>query len=202
MKSNQTELLEIFRSWVFEPEVVVLDTETTGLDEHAEVIEVSVMDMTGNVLFDQLIRPLHSVPEDAIEIHGITNETLRDKPIFPELYHALMEVIKGKSVVAYNASYDHRLLKQTCDAYGLPMIEVDWQCAMMAYAEFRGELDTKRGGYRRQSLIKAANQMGIEITGSHRSVADCFTTVEVIRAVFAKLTVSDLMTADQLRSTV
>ncbi|WLQ14417.1 3'-5' exonuclease [Hahella aquimaris] len=196
MNRNQLELLKLFKEWIYNLDVVVLDTETTGLDDQAEVIEVSVMDMRGNVLFDQLVRPLNPVPADASEIHGVTNEKLADKPNFPDVYHSLKRVISGKTVVAYNANFDNRLLMQTCSAYGLPMIEADWRCAMMAYARYWGEVDAKRGGYRRQSLAKAAAQMGITVNGAHRAVADCFTTVEVIRTAFSKLLIADLMMAD------
>ncbi|MDG9666745.1 3'-5' exonuclease [Hahella sp. CR1] len=177
--------LELFNAWLTSSRVVVLDTETTGLDDQAEVIEISVMDMRGNVLFDQLVRPLNPVPPEATEIHGVTNESLADKPNFPDVYISLWRAIGGKTVVAYNADFDRRLLKQTCAAYRLPMIEADWQCAMNAYARYWKEPDVKRDGYRRQSLAKAAAQMGIEVYGAHRAVADCFTTVEVIRAVAA-----------------
>ncbi|ABC29726.1 hypothetical protein HCH_02955 [Hahella chejuensis KCTC 2396] len=57
-------------------------------------------------------------------------------------------------------------------------------------------MDAKRGGYRRQSLAKAAAQMGITVNGAHRAVADCFTTMEVIRAAFSKLLIADLMMAN------
>ncbi|AZZ94702.1 3'-5' exonuclease [Hahella sp. KA22] len=181
------ELLELLKGWIYSPQVVVLDTETTGLDDQAEVIEISVMDMRGKVLFDQLVRPLNPVPDEATDIHGITNDSLASKPNFPDVYLALRRVISGKTVVAYNASFDNRLLMQTCAAYGLPMIEADWQCAMDAYSRYRKEPDAKRGGYRRQSLAKAAKQMGIEVYGAHRAVADCFTTVEVIGSVYSKL---------------
>nr|WP_253938230.1 3'-5' exonuclease [Hahella sp. HN01] len=185
--------MELFKGWLYSPQVVVLDTETTGLDDQAEVIEISVMDMRGKVLFDQLVRPLNPVPNEAADIHGITSESLADKPNFPDVYHSLKRVIGGKTVVAYNADFDCRLLMQTCAAYGLPVIEADWQCAMNAYTRYRKEPDAKRGGYRRQSLAKAAAQMGIEVNGAHRAVADCFTTVEVIKVMFTRLLVLDFM---------
>ena len=52
---------------------VILDTETTGLNERAEIVELSIIDKNGNTLFDRLIKPKGHIPRDAEQIHGISN---------------------------------------------------------------------------------------------------------------------------------
>jgi len=61
---------------------LILDTETTGLDEHAEIVEIAVIDCTGAVLLDTLVRPAGPIPAEAVEIHGITNEMVVQIPFF------------------------------------------------------------------------------------------------------------------------
>lgn len=53
---------------------IILDTETTGLDNTAEIVEISVINDQGEVLLDTLIKPTKPIPGDATAIHGITNE--------------------------------------------------------------------------------------------------------------------------------
>ncbi|MCW3664158.1 3'-5' exonuclease, partial [Burkholderia cenocepacia] len=52
---------------------ILLDTETTGLDESAEIVEIAVIDDAGNVLLNTLVKPKHPIPNSATAIHGITN---------------------------------------------------------------------------------------------------------------------------------
>lgn len=64
---------------------VILDTETLGLSNHAEICEISVIDAeTGVPLLDTLIKPHHPIPNDVIKIHGITNEMVVDAPGYSE----------------------------------------------------------------------------------------------------------------------
>ena len=58
-------------------DVLILDSETTGLGGTAELVELAIIDTTGKVLFDELIKPTVSVPLDASRIHGITDSVLR-----------------------------------------------------------------------------------------------------------------------------
>ena len=57
---------------------VFLDTETTGLNDLAEIVEISILDDDGLVLLDTLVRPRRPIPADAIRIHGIRNEMVAE----------------------------------------------------------------------------------------------------------------------------
>ena len=62
---------------------VILDTETTGLDNQAEIIEIAIITDNGDTLIDTYIKPHHRIDEysEAVRIHGITNATVA-KPLF------------------------------------------------------------------------------------------------------------------------
>ncbi|MGR5144736.1 exonuclease domain-containing protein, partial [Photobacterium sp. DNB23_23_1] len=66
---------------------VILDTETTGLNDFAEIVEISVMEATtGKPLLDTLVMPAQLVPGEAMAIHGITNRMLVGSSTFPVIY--------------------------------------------------------------------------------------------------------------------
>lgn len=169
---------------------LVLDTETTGLDGLAEIIEIAVIDAGGKVLLNTLVRPSKSIPADATAIHGITNEMVSDAPIWPEISAQVHALIAGKIIVIYNAEYDMRLLMQTDAIWGVqPEFSSDTDtiprmvCAMQEYAEFYGQRN-ERGGYKWQKLTAAADQEGVTIEGTpHRALSDCLTTLGLIKAM-------------------
>ncbi len=167
---------------------LVLDTETTGLDDKAEIIEIAVIDATGKVLLNTLVKPSKPIPAEATAIHGITDEMVKDAPTWPEVNPQLCSLISGKTIAIYNAEYDLRLLEQTDRIWKVtPKISVTPQivCAMHEYAEFYGQ-KSDRGGYKWQKLTAAAEQQGVIIEGTpHRALYDCLTTLGVIKAMAA-----------------
>ncbi|MDB4410015.1 DNA polymerase III subunit epsilon [Gammaproteobacteria bacterium] len=91
---------------------IVLDTETTGLEpsEGHRIIEiggVEVIDrrITGNT-YHQYIQPDREIDTGAIEVHGITNESLLDKPRFADIADEFLEFVKGAELVIHNAPFD------------------------------------------------------------------------------------------------
>ena len=91
---------------------VILDTETTGF-EHQDghrIIEVGCIELndrqpTGRT-FHEYINPDRDVPQASVEIHGLTNEFLEDKPRFADIAESLIEFIRGSELVMHNASFD------------------------------------------------------------------------------------------------
>lgn len=91
---------------------VVLDTETTGLEpkEGHRIIEIGCVEMikrrpTGRH-FHVYIQPDRVIDDGAIEVHGITNEFLADKPRFAEIVDEFIEFITGAELVIHNAAFD------------------------------------------------------------------------------------------------
>jgi DNA polymerase III epsilon subunit-like protein len=164
-------------------ETLILDTETTGLDAHDEVIQLGIVDMQGNVLLQTLVRPTVPVGTEARAIHGITDEVLAQAPSFSHLHDTIAVLLENRSVLAYHADFDRRLLAQTCAKYGLPPLAVAaWDCVMERYAHFWGERSAP-GQHKPQSLSHACAQQGIHVHRHHEAVTDCLLTLALIKAM-------------------
>lgn len=152
--------------------VIILDTETTGLE--GEIIELSIIDTSGNVLFDSLIRPIEPIPADATRIHGITNEDVIDAPTWLEAWPVISCLLKSASrVVIYNADFDIARMAFSCVLSDLNWSkEFQAQCAMEEYARWYGEYSDHHGSFRWQRL-----------NGGHRALGDCQATLEKIKAM-------------------
>jgi DNA polymerase III subunit epsilon len=162
----------------------ILDTETTGLDNTAEVVEISIIDHAGNVVFDTLVKPKKPIPAAAAAIHGITNEMVAAAPTWPEIHDQVCQLLTSKPVAIYNADYDLRILRQTAALHDLAMVDIDSRCVMLAYAEFWGDWNEYRGSYRWQKLTEAAKQQAVVIQGqAHRALADVRMTLGVMQGM-------------------
>ena len=91
---------------------VVLDTETTGLsvsDDH-RIIEIGCVELINRRLtgetFHQYINPEREIDAGAMEVHGITNKALADKPLFTEIVTDFMRFIDGAELIIHNAPFD------------------------------------------------------------------------------------------------
>ncbi|MDR4896743.1 3'-5' exonuclease [Yersinia kristensenii] len=167
---------------------LILDTETTGLGDDAELIEISIIDCTGKILLDTLVKPLKSIHAAATAIHGITNEIVANAPTWKDIHHQFVALSNDRTLLIYNASFDSRLIFQTAAANNCPVPETkyifDAECVMKTYAEYYGQWDDKRNKFKWQRLSNAAEQQGVVIDGTpHRALADCKATLGVIRAM-------------------
>lgn len=91
---------------------IVLDTETTGLEweQDHRIIEIGCVELierryTGNN-FHQYLQPDRVIDAGAIEVHGITNEFLMDKPRFNDIVEDLMQYLEGAELIIHNAPFD------------------------------------------------------------------------------------------------
>ncbi|QCU90366.1 DNA polymerase III subunit epsilon [Thiomicrorhabdus sediminis] len=91
---------------------ILLDTETTGFDplNGDRIIEIGAVEMVKRRLTDnnyhQYVFPERSVPQEAIEVHGITDDFLADKPIFSKIADDFMEYVAGAELIIHNAPFD------------------------------------------------------------------------------------------------
>ncbi len=91
---------------------IVLDTETTGLEpsQGHRIIEIGCVELinrrlTGNN-YHQYLQPDREIDEGALQVHGISNEFLKDKPRFNDIVDDLMSYLKGAELVIHNAPFD------------------------------------------------------------------------------------------------
>lgn len=157
-----------------EPDIhVVLDTETTGLGGTDQVIQMAIVDLAGNALFNSLFRPSVPVSEGAYEVHRISFSSLAVAPTVSDMFPEIRKVLDGRAVIAYNADFDRRMLEQSFTAHGLSLAwfsQLQFRCAMLQYAKFCGDWDAKRKSYRLQKLP----------SGDHSALGDARATLELI----------------------
>jgi DNA polymerase-3 subunit epsilon len=153
---------------------LILDTETTGLDPAKdEIIDLALVELDGTVVLNTLIQCRGIIPDDAIAVHGITNEMLRGQPTFPDMWQQLRPYL-SRPLVIYNTAYDIPMLAYGALRYGLRMSRPDAHCLMCQYTEYRVG---PAGSYQR--LEVACQEFGIEVS-SHRALADAQATRQVL----------------------
>ena len=90
---------------------IILDIETTGLEfkEGHRIIEIGCIELNNKEVgasYHEYINPSKTLTDDNIKIHGITNEYLKDKPIFEDIAEGFLKFIQDSYIVAHNASFD------------------------------------------------------------------------------------------------
>lgn len=182
---------------------VTLDTETTGLGNDAEIVEIAIVDFDGTPLINSLVKPVNPIPADATAIHGITNEMVANAPDLLTLFKDINEVLNNRQVMIYNADYDLRLLDQSFAAHlnsihpgyhylckpqiesFMKQVKANSHCMMALYAEHYGEWDERRKQFKWQRLTNAAAHYGVARPDAHRALADCLMTLDVVKGMAA-----------------
>lgn len=91
---------------------IILDTETTGLSPQQghRLIEVGCLEMINRRItknrFHYYINPKRAIDAGAVKVHGITEEFLKDKPVFEDIAEALFEFLNGAELIIHNAPFD------------------------------------------------------------------------------------------------
>jgi len=105
---------------------IVLDTETTGLSAEGgdRIIEIGCVELFARKLTGNnkhwYLNPERDSHEDALKVHGISNEFLRDKPKFAAIADELMEYCAGAEIIIHNAAFDVGFLNEELRRLGRP----------------------------------------------------------------------------------
>ncbi len=162
---------------------VVLDTEITGPRYGGEVIDLAIVDPTGKVLFNKLLRPKCKIDPDTSAFHGITNEMVATATTFAEEWTEICRHLDDKIIIAYNAEFDKGRMWHTTKEHGLtPRHRWIWQCMMQKYAAFYNAPNER--GYDSpgwQKLEKALHQQGVPFVQEHRALPDALAVVALIQ---------------------
>jgi len=167
---------------------VVLDTETTGLDpsEGHRVIEIGCVELldrkfTGRT-FHCYLNPDRQIDDGAIEVHGITNEFLADKPRFPDIAQDFIEFISGAELVIHNAAFDVGFLNHEFKFGGLALGEVK------DYSTVLDTLALARRMHPGQKASLDALCKRYSIDNSHRELHGALLDAEILADVYLAMT--------------
>lgn len=166
---------------------IFLDTETTGLsaDNGDRVIEIGCVELlhrklTGNNLHFYL-NPERDSHEDALRVHGITNEFLKDKPKFAEVVDQFLEYIEGAEVIIHNAPFDVGFLNKELELQGRPkfttFVDAITDTLVMAKEMFPGK---------RNSLDSLCDRL--EVDNSGRTLHGALLDAELLADVYINMT--------------
>jgi DNA polymerase III subunit epsilon len=171
--------VEWARNLMVSGDFVVFDSETTGLSSPVDFVEIAVVGPTGETLVDSLLMPSCRIEPGARAIHGHSAKSLSGAPRFLEVYPDLLEVLYGRRVVVFNASYDRRVWDTAVRNLGARGALVGglprWECAMRQYARFVGDPAKRGRGYRPQKLPG----------GDHTALGDALATLRLIEGMAA-----------------
>jgi DNA polymerase III, epsilon subunit, Proteobacterial len=108
---------------------IVLDTETTGLEAQNgdRILEIGCVELLNRRLTGNnrhyYINPERDSHEDALRVHGITTEFLKDKPLFKDIAQEFIDFIKDSELIIHNASFDIGFINKEFKLLGLPSVE-------------------------------------------------------------------------------
>jgi len=180
---NQERIAEIALS-ILQKNPVYLDTETTGLDKNAEIVEIAVVDDTGQILINRLIRPTQPIPPVVSNLHGITDEMVAGAISWPALWPTVRGLLLGKTIGIYNAEFDVRIMRQSLERYRLPWREsLATSDILSLYSEYRGEWDPTRRALRRFRLEDAGRAFRIPLPNTHRAADDALLARALLRRI-------------------
>lgn len=116
---------------------IILDTETTGLEpkDGHKIIEIGCVEMldrklTGNN-YHQYLQPDREIDAGAMEVHGISNEFLADKPRFNDVVNDFMEYVKGAELIIHNAPFDIGFLNHELMLGGSSWGKIEDHCTVI-----------------------------------------------------------------------
>ena len=181
MRSFRQDAIQRARE-ILESKPIFLDTETTGLGETAQIIEICIIDTSGEELYKTLVKPNIKIPTETIRIHGITDEDVSNAPTWFQVLPSIQAIIRNRLVGAYNAEFDLRLIMQThfpkgsrrpdINSYMSTYLQTQFFCIMNLFMDFSGSANF-------QSLDTAGKKCGILLPNSHRACDDTLLAREV-----------------------
>jgi DNA polymerase-3 subunit epsilon len=165
--------------------LVAIDTETTGRDPlNDRIVEIGVVRYErGEIVLRKswLVNPGRPIPQEAFEVHGISDEQVKDAPAFGAVLPELLEALAGAVPLAYNAEFDRRQLLSEVGRVAAPSAlppalqkSVEWVDPLVWARELQ-RLEKSR------ALADVAERLGISIVQAHRATDDAEAALAVFR---------------------
>lgn len=166
---------------------IFLDTETTGLNPQTgdRVVEVACVEMVNRRLTDEhrhfYLNPERSNSEDALRIHGLTDEFLAEQPLFAEVVDDLVDFIRGAELIIHNAAFDVGFLDEEFKRCGRPrthtVVSAVTDSLEMARELFPGKSNSL------DALCKR-----LEVDNAHRTLHGALLDARLLAEVYIRMT--------------
>ena len=159
---------------------IVFDTETTGFDplKGHRVVEIGCVELINHMptgkTFHTYLNPERDVPQEAANVHGLTDAFLVDKPLFSQVVDEFLGFIGDSPLVAHNAGFDMNFINAELVRTGFPKIVLDRaiDTVLMARKMFPGAP---------ASLDALCKRFGVDVSGRqlHGALLDARLLAEV-----------------------
>lgn len=166
---------------------IVLDTETTGLSAEGgdRIIELGCVELyarklTGNNLHFYF-NPERDSHEDALKVHGISNEFLRDKPKFAALTEDILRYLSDAEIIIHNAAFDVGFLNKELERAGQPGLKAHVSNVIDTLAMAKEMFPGKRN-----SLDALCARLGVDNSG--RTLHGALLDAELLADVYINMT--------------
>lgn len=160
---------------------IILDLETTGIREDDEIIQLSIIDLKGNVLFDEYIKPSKVEEwEDAYKIHKISKDMLEDKHKIEYYRKDIQKILDNvEYMIGYGISFDYKLLKR--QGFNVDRIK---KIDISEYFKYLYRKILKDPKAKRPKLIECSNFYGFKENDFHNSLIDCYATLTCYNGIY------------------
>jgi DNA polymerase-3 subunit epsilon len=161
--------------------IVMIDVETTGKDPSLDrVVEVGIAIARAGVIVERknwLVNPGRPIPKEAVEVHKITDDDVKDAPLFGAIGGEIAEAIAGHVPAAYNAAFDRAFLTNELARAGLSLArDVEWLDPLVWAREVQQ-------GEKSRALGEVAARLGIALEHAHRASDDAEAALKVLLAL-------------------
>lgn len=167
---------------------IILDTETTGINpqEGHRIIEIGCVEMfnrrlTGNN-FHVYLNPDRFIEQEAINIHGITNEFVADKQRFRDIARQFFDYVQGAELVIHNAAFDVGFINHEFKLLAEPLPPVDSVCAVLDTLKLARDLHPGQ----KNNLDALCRRY--DIVNSHRTFHGALLDAEILADVYLAMT--------------
>ena len=165
-------------------EFLAVDVETNGRGgDLCELTEIGAVLVGGGELhetWESLVRPVHLLSRGIERLTGITQGMVDSARPAEEILPALADRLSGRVLVAHNAAFDARVLRQAFERCGLSWPAPPVLCTVAMGRRFAPLVRQRR-------LALLADALGIEVEGVHRALPDALTCARIFCALFPKL---------------
>lgn len=167
---------------------IILDTETTGINpqEGHRIIEIGCVEMfnrrlTGNN-FHVYLNPDRFIEQEAINIHGITNEFVADKQRFRDIAQQFFDYVQGAELVIHNAAFDVGFINHEFKLLAEPLPPVDSVCGILDTLKLARDLHPGQ----KNNLDALCRRY--DIVNSHRTFHGALLDAEILADVYLAMT--------------
>ncbi|MCM8817921.1 MAG: exonuclease domain-containing protein [Candidatus Omnitrophica bacterium] len=165
------------------PELIALDTETTGLDPETDrICEIALLKIRDEKIvekFTTLINPEIEIPESVSLISGIFDEDVKKAPLFKEIVNKINDIINGKIILCHNANFDIPFLKKEFERCKIKFPKIKIIDTYLIAKNFFC--------FEKNSLSYLSNFFHIKRVSEHRAEDDAKATFEIFKILYEEM---------------